>query len=237
MSTLFSFVPHSAPPGSDPPAVTPEQLDQLCCDVRRAQLWVEPSFASKARAVASLLRDGQQLYWGFETLSDTLACVRSSADPRYPLPPDTQFDVLRLDGERLLSDVRFVSPGAASLVGEMPHLALPQQRELLKHANYRHYQWVFRPLPPPQTDQRAQAAASRVPADLLLQRVLLHAARKAETPSERQRIRMLPRELASWTVPDLADSAELFRAGMPVMGRVRGADPFPSPRRADRRRR
>lgn len=137
--------------------------------------------------------------------------MRYNADPRCLLEIGVPVDVVCLDAEPLLTDRRFASPGAGSLISEVPRLAPVRQRQWLKDAVYHYPQEIFRLEAMPES-----SATVRMSPDLFLQRVLREAMRSMKTPRERQRLRMLPRELTSWSPWDLAnwaDSHELFRAG------------------------
>lgn len=197
MEVLFSFVPSAATSLDSLPAVTAAQLDRLRTEVAKAKM-ADPPFISRAGAAASLVRGGQKLYWGFATVWDTLACVRYAADPRCPLD-GTSVDVVRLDAEPLVADPRFVRPGGGSLLTEVPHRAPIQQQRWLEHALYKNVQFIFRLATTPEP-----STPMRMPADLLLQRALTAALRRANTPKERQRIQLLPRESASWNPSALA---------------------------------
>jgi hypothetical protein len=210
---LFGFVPHAATSLDSLPAVTAAQVDQLRAEVAKARS-ADPPFIAQARAVASLLRGGERLYWGFATVWDALACARHAADPRCPLR-GAAVDVVRVDAEPLLADARFVSPGGGSVLGEVPHLAPAQRQRWLEHALYRNSQSIFRLAASPEP-----STTMRMPVDLLLQRALTDAMRRANTPTERRRVRMLPREFASWSPLALAnwgDCYELYCVGLDLL--------------------
>lgn len=210
VAVLYTLVPRVETSLDHLPLLSSEQLKQLCAEVAKAQM-TDSRFRAQVRAVTSLLRSGERLYWGFATAWDALTCVRYNADPRCLLEVGAPVDVVCLDADPLLTDRRFASPGAGSLISEVPRLAPVQQRRWLEHAVYHYPQEIFRLEAMPES-----SATVRMPPDLFLHRVLREAMKRVKTPAERRQLRMLPREFTSWSPWDLAnwaDSHELFRAG------------------------
>jgi hypothetical protein len=178
-------------------AISLADIERLSSDYRRAHRKEQPW-----HAVSRRIHDGERLYWGFGDLVDALTCARSRTDPRLQAPTASgaALEVVRVVGDPLIADDRFVRPGAASMAAEVPGLLAARERQWLAHAVYSSPQWIFTP---GGGDVERAASEARLPPRRIAECVLGDALRAARSPVERQRLRRLLSDPAGATPWDL----------------------------------
>jgi hypothetical protein len=196
VSRFFLLIPGGVPL-SRVDAVSLADLARLSADSRHAHRKEQPW-----HAVARRISEGERLYWGFGELMDALACARSGTDPRLPARTASgeALEVVRVEGEPLVADDRFVRPGAGSMAAEVPGLLATRERRWLSHAVYSSPQWVFAPAG---ADVERAASAVRLSQGRIVERVLGDALRAARGPGERRRLQRLLSDPGRLTPEDL----------------------------------
>ncbi|NMO17338.1 hypothetical protein HPC49_11900 [Pyxidicoccus fallax] len=191
MEEHFLLLPEELPSG----AVTglpAEALAQLRRELERTgRLSVYE--ARGLRVAEEHRKAGGCVLWAFSCLADALVCCQAGPrDARFLTQGPAPMHVVRVEGQRLLADSRFIRSALASLSTEPPGLLPTRQHAWLRDADYTQEQWLLA------LTREELARAPRLPPQRALEAVLDVTLRATRERTERERLGRLSRALGEW---------------------------------------